>query len=533
MVNPLRNAAHATLERSQNQQQQVVGAQKLSRVLGGFVPTCRKLIGKALIDPRQPGLTHHIRNAMLLLREINKDSRRFVDEHFTPPVLPIIENLSNSALSFKDMFQGPGLAIKKLYRVLPTASQKIVKAMFASVENSVIADLFSATKFPNLSRDAKINAVAQSISIGDFEGTARGVSDEKTSELPTLALYELTHSDNQNSKIWLLGKVDLESLEIFSGLVCVQRGNPLERIFCSAENKKLKTGEAFNHDYLLRDSFVTDVVYRRDGTKQWEWQNVTLTDNGEITDGSTGTLIEYADDGTKDVEYQNVTFAGDGEITDGCTGTKIKYEDGTKYKEWQNVTFDSDGEITEGSAGTLIENDFGTKYEYQNVTFTDNGEITDGCTGTRIEYAEDGTKYKEWQNVTFNTEGAITDGSAGTVIQYREDGTEYQEWQNVTFTNGVITDGSTGTRIEYRKDGTKEFEWQNVTFTQRRITDGSTGTLIRYRADGSKEVEWQDVTFTSDGKVKTEYQTENSSKRSATDNAEDSEVADSKRSRSA
>ncbi|MEJ2669878.1 MAG: hypothetical protein P8077_06375, partial [Gammaproteobacteria bacterium] len=340
-----------------------VGAHGLSKVLTPLIDYLEKRIHEnpeaqdfrlALSDAAAPIQLDAIQSS-LALRAFSQEARQRVMGEITVPSVSLIPGVWNSAISFSDFFDGAGMALKKLYRVLGSEDKEAMKYMLAHVAASDVQKFFALPCWRGFSRNAVVSPQDMSLQLGGLDVTYRGLSLPGDEGLPKLAFYRFKSRSDLNAEIRLIGRLDLNEKNIFTGFACMaRRGNQgIEKSTAFVANKPFDLDGLFDKSYLFEGN--------RGAVSKWQaarpeesvvWLGVQLTSNGKVQAGSQGDLIHRHMNGTRR-EWHGMTFDENAKIVDGSNGNQIfMFQDKAHKIVWKNVQFSANGRIKNNQIGT-------------------------------------------------------------------------------------------------------------------------------------------------------------------------------------
>ncbi|MEJ2681536.1 MAG: hypothetical protein P8144_08695 [Gammaproteobacteria bacterium] len=470
----------------------------------------------------------------LALRTVSQEARQRVTREIAVPSIPLIPGVWNSAICFNDFFDGAGMALKKLYRVMSLTEQAEFKWMLSHVAASDVQKFFALPVWRGFSRSAVVSPQDMSFQLGDLDVTYRGLSLPGDEGLPKLAFYRFRSRSDLNAEIRLIGRLDLDEKNIFTGFVSMSLHGNLGKSAAFVADKPLDLEASFDMSYLFEGNrgarYSLDPVDPRDNVT---CLGVQLTSRGEVQAGSQGNLIHY--EGSTDIrrEWHGVRFDENAEIAAGCIGNHLLvFQNGARKIVWKNVEFASTGQIKDNQIGTKIGQQHGVVMRWEGVRFAPDGRLKAGCHGNKIiqspggkvswegvQFAPDGTlkagchgnKYIQssegkvsYEGVTFDSTGLLQAGCRGNKLVKENNGMR-KEWREVVFqSSSALQADTTGTfRIGTADKWLKE--WQNVHFTPAgglKADDNGVinGTFLRY-FDNGNYVQWKDIKMSSNGMI--------------------------------
>ncbi|MEJ2742225.1 MAG: hypothetical protein P8176_07010 [Gammaproteobacteria bacterium] len=444
----------------------------------------------------------------LALRTVSQEARQRVMAEISVPSVPLIPGVWNSAICFNDFFDAAGMALKKLYRVLGSEDKEAVKFMLAHVAASDVQKFFALPCWRGFSRSAVVSARDMSFQLGDLNVRCRGLSLPGDEGLPKLAFYRFKSRLDLNSEIRLIGRLDLDAKDIFTGFVSMaRRGNlSIEKSAAFVANKPLDLEASFDKPYLFEGNrgarYLSHTVRPHDSLT---WLGVRLTSRGEVQTGSQGNLIHLQTNTGTRREWHGVTFDENAKIVAGCIGNYMfEFQNEARKIVWKNVEFTNNGRIKDNQIGTKMEQrQNGLVLGWEGVRFAPEGYLKAGCRGNKfIQYPDGGNTI--WEGVTFNTQGGLQAGCRGNKIEHMTNGNSVR-FSDVTFNpKGDLQDGCRGDKLFKVNNNNIRVEWREVVFQSSGDLQAGTTGKMRYGSADKWQKEWQNVRFEPAGHLQTD-----------------------------
>lgn len=287
--------------------------------------------------------TGFLKGLSLKLRGVSTEFKRLVDRQTSFNVFPIIENLETTNLSPSAFFRGPGLALKKLIKKLPTVYRALLIEMFSLMPKEDFQNLFTADRFP-----CDANQFLCERSNYQFSGYSA-------------TKFKFAHSENQNGltlnflnkpnspQIILLGHFNPLNPSSFSGIVLVKTFDT-SKVFAVNDGFPGVNAENFTSENLFSLAKGNVFFSMMGGVINKVWRNVQLSAQG-LKNRTTGDLM-FRVSGNVFAEIKAVRFNEDGALIDGTVGLLKRYFTSGTTQTWQGA-FSPDGSMKPNTIGDL------------------------------------------------------------------------------------------------------------------------------------------------------------------------------------
>ena len=341
--------------------------------------------------------------------------------------------------SREDFFDGPGIALNKMYTMMNPHDKKVLSIMLSLLPRDEVTKVLNAKHFPGSGAgkflQEPINVTIPGLSGGQgslrcFDSVA---SDVNRPGLKWLK-FSLPNLWNSAVAVNFLGSFEPSKRAPFLGIAQLTANNT-SYLVTVGDADKTPIHSDLSVDFFLNGK--SGVKHRghvaQDQSVQKVFSLTEFAQNGEIQAGSVGTLVVKNSDG-KETQWLGVSLDRDGNIQEGAIGTKVvKHLDGQE-SQWESVKFNQDGSLQEGAVGTRVDKKRlnGHEIRWEGVSFDQLGNVQEVSVGTKVVKYPDGREIR-WQGVSFDwRSGLIQEGSVGTKVITRPDGTK-KRWEGVSF----------------------------------------------------------------------------------------------------
>ncbi|MEJ2742781.1 MAG: hypothetical protein P8176_09930, partial [Gammaproteobacteria bacterium] len=364
---------------------------------------------------------------------------------------------------------------------------------------SDVQKFFALPVWRGFSRSAVVSTQNMSFQLGGLDVTYRGLSLPGDEGLPKLAFYRFRSRSDLNAEICLIGHLNIDEKNIFTGFVSMSLHRNLGKSAAFVADKPLDLEASFDMPYLFEGNRGARYSLDPDEPRNhFTWLGVHLTSRGEVQTGSQGNLIHLEGNTGIRREWHGMTFDENAKIVDGCIGNHLLVSQNDARKIlWKNIEFSSDAEIKDNQIGTkMVRLQSGHMVCWEGVRFAPNGHLKEGCRGNMFIQQPDGTK-RNWEGVRFTASGSLKEGCHGN--KFIQTPKVKISWEGVRFApSGLLKAGCPGNMfVQYPDGSNKSFE--GVTFNSAgSLQAGCRGNKLVKETNGMRK-EWREVVFQSSG----------------------------------